>query len=82
MFLEAYLEAHAERAAEVIGNASGVDRARALAIKVRVLRSAAAQRRMESFIARLASKVAAAMAEGDEDPTDADGRKAEELRIA
>lgn len=82
MFLEAYLEAHPGRAAEVMGSAAGADRTRTLAIKVPVLRSAAAQHRMESLIARLASDVAAAMAEAEGGAADADRHEAEELRVA
>lgn len=82
MFLEAYLEAHPERAAEVLGSAAGSDGTRTLTLEVPVLRSAAAQHRMESLITRLAADIAAAMVEADGGtvPTDRDG--AERLRVA
>lgn len=82
MFLEAYLDAHPERAAEVLGAGRGSDRTRTLTIEVPLLRSAAAQRRMESLIARLAADVAAAMADGDGDEAGAARDDAEGLRVA
>ena len=82
MFLEAYLDAHPERAAEVLGSAAGSDRTRTLTLEVPLLRSAAAQHRMESLITRLAAEVAAAMADCEGGPGDADRDDAEGLRVA
>jgi hypothetical protein len=57
VFLDAYLEAHPERAAKVLGAAPG---GRSLSIPLPTLRSEAAQRRLEQVIERTAAEIAAA----------------------
>lgn len=63
MFLDAYIEAHPERASEVLGRAGVGRRSRTLSIRVPLLASAAAQSRLEALIERFAKDVSTAMME-------------------
>jgi hypothetical protein len=60
-FLDAYLTAHPDRAAELLGRSDG----RAITITLPVLASPAAQSRLETLIERFARETAAAMLENE-----------------
>jgi hypothetical protein len=70
-FLDAYIAAHPDRAAEVMGGATPQTH-RTLTITLPMLASEAAQCRLEALIERFAKDVAAAMLAGE-----AEARKAE-----
>jgi len=62
MFLDAYIEAHPERASEVMGSV-GDAHVSTLTITVPLLANPAAQRRLELLLERIAKDVAATMTE-------------------
>jgi hypothetical protein len=68
-FLDAYLEAHPERASEVMGGAQDV-RVSTLTITVPQLSSPAAQRRLGALLERIARDVAATIVETESELSD------------
>ena len=65
MFLDAYIEAHPERASEVLGRTSGGRRSRTITLRIPLLASVAAQHRLEGLIERFAKDLASAMVENE-----------------
>jgi hypothetical protein len=69
IFVEAYLEAHPDRAAEVLRETLWRRGSRELTISLPLLASTRAQRRLESLIERLAAELAASFVEMEDGAT-------------
>jgi hypothetical protein len=65
MFLDAYLQAHPDRASEVLGRSVDGGSSRTISIRIPLLSSPVAQQRLEALIERFARDVAATMAEAE-----------------
>jgi len=63
MFLDAYLQAHPDRASEILGRSVESGRSRTISVRIPLLTNPAAQQRLEALIERFARDVAATMIE-------------------
>jgi hypothetical protein len=63
MFLDAYLQAHPDRASDILGRSVDSGRSRTISIRIPLLSNAVAQQRLEALIERFARDIAATMVE-------------------